>query len=103
MRIFFWVWKFLDLWVLVMENFLDMWFWSWEFFRTCSFGHGNFFGMIWVMGIDELNFYVVEPQESRGSPSAWAALFPSIKNVINVVGFGTFFKALSNQDIFLPF
>ena len=32
-------------------KFLDMWFWLWEFFRTCGFGHGNFFflGMFWVV------------------------------------------------------
>ena len=31
--------------------------------------------------------------------SAWVALSPSIKNVINEVGFGTFFEALSNHEI----
>ena len=31
--------------------------------------------------------------------SARAALSPSIKNVINEVGFGTFFEALSNHEI----
>ena len=30
--------------------------------------------------------------------SAWAALSPSIKNVINEAGFGTFFKVLSNHE-----
>ena len=30
--------------------------------------------------------------------SAWAALSPSIKNVINEAGFGTFFEALSNHS-----
>ena len=30
--------------------------------------------------------------------SAWAALSPSIKNVINEVGFGTFFKVFSNHE-----
>ena len=30
--------------------------------------------------------------------SAWATLSPSIKNIINVAGFGTFFKALLNQE-----
>ncbi|KAK9996886.1 hypothetical protein SO802_021572 [Lithocarpus litseifolius] len=40
--------------------------------------------------------------KSRGSlqmlKRAWAALSPSIKNVINEAGFGTFFKALSNHE-----
>ena len=31
--------------------------------------------------------------------SAWVALSPSIKNVINEAGFGTFFEALSNHEI----
>ena len=30
--------------------------------------------------------------------SAWAALSPSIKNVINEAGFGTFFETLSNHE-----
>ena len=30
--------------------------------------------------------------------SAWATLSPSIKNIINEAGFGTFFKALLNQE-----
>ena len=30
--------------------------------------------------------------------SAWATLSPSIKNVINEAGFGTFFKPLSNPE-----
>ena len=30
--------------------------------------------------------------------SAWVALSPSIKNVINEAGFGTFFEALSNHE-----
>ena len=30
--------------------------------------------------------------------SAWAALSPSIKNVINEASFGTFFKPLSNHE-----
>ena len=30
--------------------------------------------------------------------SAWAALSPSIKNIINEVGFGTFFAALLNHE-----
>ena len=30
--------------------------------------------------------------------SAWASLSPSIKNIINEVGFGTFFEALSNHE-----
>ena len=30
--------------------------------------------------------------------SAWESLSPSIKNVINEVGFGTFFEALSNHE-----
>ena len=30
--------------------------------------------------------------------SAWAALSPSIKNVINEASFGTFFEALSNHE-----
>ncbi|KAK9984358.1 hypothetical protein SO802_033883 [Lithocarpus litseifolius] len=41
--------------------------------------------------------------KSRGSfqmlKSAWAALPPSIKNIINEVGFGTFFKALLNHEM----
>ena len=32
--------------------------------------------------------------------SAWVALSPSIKNVINEVGFGTFFEALSNHETY---
>ena len=32
--------------------------------------------------------------------SAWAALSPSIKNVINEAGFGTFFEALSNHETY---
>jgi len=31
--------------------------------------------------------------------SAWAALSPSIKNIINEAGFGTFFEALLNHEI----
>ena len=30
--------------------------------------------------------------------SAWASLSPSIKNIINEAGFGTFFEALSNHE-----
>ena len=30
--------------------------------------------------------------------SAWAALSPSIKNIINEAGFGSFFEALSNHE-----
>ena len=30
--------------------------------------------------------------------SAWATLSPSIKNIINEVGFGTFFEDLLNQE-----
>ena len=47
------------MWVLVMEKK------NW----TCDFGHGNFLDMFWVMEIDELNFYVAKPQESRESPN----------------------------------
>ena len=51
------------------------------------------------MEIDELNFYVVEPQELslQMLKSAWATLSPSIKNVINEASFGIFFKAFSNH------
>ena len=34
-------------------------FWVWKFFGY----------MFWAMEIDELNFYVAEPQESRESPN----------------------------------
>ena len=37
-------WEIFDHVVLVMENFLDMWSWAWEFW-TCDFGHGNFLEM----------------------------------------------------------
>ena len=30
--------------------------------------------------------------------NAWAALSPSIKNIINDASFGTFFEALLNQE-----
>ena len=30
--------------------------------------------------------------------SAWASLSPSIKNIINKAGFGTFFETLSNYE-----
>ena len=30
--------------------------------------------------------------------SAWATLFPGIKNIINEAGIGTFFEALSNHE-----
>ncbi|KAL0001951.1 hypothetical protein SO802_015732 [Lithocarpus litseifolius] len=40
--------------------------------------------------------------KSRGSlqmlKNSWAALSPSIKNIINEAGFGTFFETLLNQD-----
>ena len=59
------------------------------------FGVWKFFGyMFWVMEIDEQNFYVVEPQESRKSSNVEKC----IKNVINEAGFGTFFKTLSNHE-----
>ena len=45
---------------------------------------------------------MLQSLKSRGSlqmlKSAWAALSPSIKNVINEAGFGTFFEALSNHE-----
>ena len=43
---------------------------------------------------------MLQSLKSRGSlqmlKSAWASLYPSIKNIINEAGFGTFFEALSN-------
>ena len=45
---------------------------------------------------------MLQSLKSRGSlqmlKSAWAALSPSIKNVINEAGFGTFFETLSNHE-----
>ena len=45
---------------------------------------------------------MLQSPKSRGSlqmlKSAWAALSPSIKNVIDEAGFGTFFEALSNHE-----
>ena len=37
------------------------------FFLSCGFGHGKYFGhaIFFFIGIDELNFCVAEPQESR--------------------------------------
>ena len=56
--------------------------------------------MFWVMEIDELNFYVAEPQELRESPNVekcMGSIVSQHKNVINEAGFGTFFEALSNH------
>ena len=47
---------------------------------------------------------MLQTLKSRGSlqmlKSAWAALSPSIKNVINEASFGTFFEALSNHETY---
>ena len=32
--------------------------------------------------------------------STWASLSPSIKNIINEAGFGTFFEVLSNHETY---
>ena len=56
---------------------------------------------ILVMEIDELKFCVAESQKLRQSPNVEkckAALSPSIKNIINEAGFGTFFEALLNHE-----
>ena len=53
------------------------------------------------MEIDELIFYVAEPQESRESPNVekcMGSTISSIKNVIYEAGFSTFFEALSNHE-----
>ena len=34
----------------------------------------------------------------QGLKDTWEALSPNIKNIINEVGFGTFFEALLNQE-----
>ena len=45
---------------------------------------------------------MLQSLKSQGSlqmlKSAWAALSPSIENVINEAGFDTFFEALSNHE-----
>ena len=45
---------------------------------------------------------MLQSLKSQGSlqmlKSAWVALSPSIKNVINEASFGTFFEALSNHE-----
>ena len=45
---------------------------------------------------------MLQSLKSRGSlqmlKSTWATLSPSIKNIIDEVGFGTFFKALLNHE-----
>ena len=48
--------------------------------------------------------FMLQNLKSQGSlqmlKSAWESLSPSVKNVINEVGFGTFFEALSNHETY---
>ena len=60
MRTYFWVWNFLDMWILVMEKkilfghvilVMGIFFWTRHFghgnFWTCDFGHGEIFLDMW--------------------------------------------------------